>query len=392
MFSRRDFLKNASLALTAAAARPVLARPVDSSAATEATPFVKGKDGMIVRSFRFLDLEMPPEFANSWLTPVPHFYVRNHMIEPAKIDASQWKLNVGGEVEKPSSLSIDQLARLEQHSVTNTLECAGNGRAFYSPRVPGIQWERGAVGNASFSGPRLADILKRAGVKPTGKHVMFRGFDEAPGKVPQFMRSIPVEKALDPDTLVATHMNNARLTVHHGFPARALVPGWIGAASCKWLAEIKVLDSEFEGNFMKPGYRYPNQPVSPGAAVNPDDTHPLTALTVKSMIAAPGEDAKCKSGPVRISGVAWAGEADIVKVDISLDGGQTWNPASLGKEQAHYAWRTWTYDWKPVKAAAYPIRSRATDSDGRVQPETAAWNPGGYLYNAIDQVKVYVQG
>jgi sulfite oxidase len=392
MFSRRDFLKNASLALTAALARPALAGPVDPSETTEATPFVEGKDGMIVRSLRFLDLEMPPEFANSWLTPVSHFYVRNHMIEPAKIDASEWKLNVGGEVEKPSSLSIDQLARLEQHSVINTLECAGNGRAFHYPKVPGIQWERGAVGNASFSGPRLADILRRAGVKPTGKHVMFRGFDEAPGSVPQFIRSIPIEKALDPDTLVATHMNNAPLAVHHGFPARALVPGWIGAASCKWLAEIKVLNSEFVGNFMKPGYRYPNHAVSPGAAVNPDDTHPLTALAVKSMIAAPVEAAKLKAGSVRISGVAWAGEADIVRLDISVDGGQTWSPASLAKDQAHYAWRLWTFDWKPVVAAAYTIMSRATDSSGRVQPESAAWNPSGYLYNAIDRVKVYVQG
>jgi DMSO/TMAO reductase YedYZ molybdopterin-dependent catalytic subunit len=391
MFSRRDFLKNASLALTAAVTRPALARPVDSSEATEATPFVKGKDGMIVRSLRFLDLEMPAELAHSWLTPVPHFYVRNHMIEPPKPDLTEWRLNISGEVEKPLSFSVYDLSRLEQHSVTNTLECAGNGRAFYNPRVPGIQWERGAVGNARFRGPRLADVLKRAGVKVESKHVMFRGFDEAPGKVPQFIRSIPIEKALDPDTLVATHMNNAPLTVHHGFPARALVPGWIGAASCKWLAEIKVLNSEFVGNFMKPGYRYPNQPVSPGAVVNPDDTHPLTALIVKSMIAAPGEGAKLKSGPVRISGVAWAGEADIVKVDISVDGGQTWSPASLAKEQAHYAWRLWTYDWKPV-AAAYAIMSRATDSNGRVQPESAAWNPSGYLYNAIDRVKVYVQG
>lgn len=387
MFSRRDFLKDASLALAAAA----VARPVSALPAANAAPSMNGEDGLIVRSARFLDLEMPPEFANSWLTPASHFFVRNHMIEPAKIDVAQWKMTVDGEVENPLSLRMHDLVQLEQHSVVNTLECAGNGRAFQNPKVPGIQWQKGAVGNARFSGPRLSDILKRAGVKPSGKHVMFRGFDEAPGNVPPFIRSIPIEKALDSDTLVATHMNGAPLTVHHGFPARALVPGWVGAASCKWLAEIKILDSEFVGNFMKPGYRYPNQPVAPGEAVNPDDTHPLTALTVKSMIALPGEGAKLKSGPVLISGVAWAGEADIAKVDVSLDGGQTWSPASLGKEQARYAWRLWTYDWKPAKAAAYTIMSRATDSTGRVQPETAAWNPSGYLYNAIDRVNVHVQ-
>ena len=122
-------------------------------------------------------------------------------------------------------------------------------------------------------------------MKPTGKHVMFHGLDEVPGKVPPFIRSIPIEKAIDGDTLIATHMNDAPLTKHHGFPARSLVPGWIGAASCKWLSEIKVLDQEFDGNFMKPAYRFPNHPVKPGDPVNPDDTHPVTALSVKSVIA-----------------------------------------------------------------------------------------------------------
>ena len=153
--------------------------------------------------------------------------------------------------------------------------------------MPGVQWGKGAVGNARFTGVRLRDLLQRGGVKPTGKHVMFRGADEVPGNVPPFIRSIPIEKALDEDTLIALDMNGAPLTKHHGFPARAMVPGWIGAASCKWLTEIKVLDKEFIGNFMSPGYRVPNQPVKPGDAVKPEDTHPVTSLNVKSLIAAP---------------------------------------------------------------------------------------------------------
>ena len=128
------------------------------------------------------------------------------MFEPSSLDAGEWRLSVGGEVEKPMSLSLAELSKIESHSVTNTLECAGNGRAFHKPQLPGVQWEKGAVGNARFTGPRLADILKRAGVKATGKHVMFRGLDEVPGKVPPFVRSIPIEKAMDSDTLVATHM------------------------------------------------------------------------------------------------------------------------------------------------------------------------------------------
>jgi sulfite oxidase len=274
--------------------------------------------------------------------------------------------------------------------VVNTLECAGNGRSFQRPQVPGIQWSRGAVSTAKFSGPRLRDVLQRAGVKPTGKHVMFRGLDEVPGKVPPFIRSIPIEKALDGDTLVATHMNGSPLTKHHGFPARALAPGWIGAASCKWLTEIKVLESEFAGNFMSPAYRFPNQPVQPGEAVKPEDTHPLTALSVKSVIAGPTDGAKLKAGVVEVHGAAWAGEADVTKVEISTDGGTTWGPAKLGREEARYAWRLWTYDWKAPKSGDYTILSKATDSQGRTQPSTAVWNPSGYLYNAIDQVKIHV--
>jgi len=387
MKSRREFLKQVSRAALVAGAAPSMLTWALPQGQTVSVP---GEDGMILRSFRFVDLESPVEYFNSWLTPVPHFFVRNHMHEPSELDASGWRLSLGGEVEKPLTLSLAELSKMETHSIVNTLECAGNGRSLQRPQVPGIQWGKGAVGTARFSGPRLGDVLQRAGVKPTGKHVMFRGLDEVPGKVPPFIRSIPIEKALDADTLIATHMNGSPLTRHHGFPARALVPGWIGAASCKWLAEIKVLDAEFVGNFMSPGYRFPNQPAKPGDAVKPEDTHPLTALSVKSVISGPSDDATLKAGKVAVHGAAWAGEADIVKVEISADGGATWDIAKLGHDQAHYAWRLWSYDWKPAKAGDYTIQSRATDSQGRTQPATPVWNPSGYLYNAIDLVNIHV--
>jgi DMSO/TMAO reductase YedYZ molybdopterin-dependent catalytic subunit len=387
MNSRREFLKQLSgAALVAGAAPTVLTWAFPQG---QAVP-VPGEDGMILRSFRFVDLESPVEYFNTWLTPVPHFFVRNHMHEPIELEGNDWRLSLGGEVEKPLTLNLAELSKIETHSIVNTLECAGNGRSLHRPRVPGIQWGRGAVGTARFSGPRLRDVLQSAGVKSTGKHVMFRGLDEVPGKVPPFIRSIPIEKALDGDTLIATHMNGAALTKHHGFPARALVPGWIGAASCKWLTEIKVLDAEFVGNFMSPGYRLPNQPVKPGDAVKPEDTHAMTSLTVKSVITGPSDGANLKAGKVTVQGAAWAGEADIVKVEISADGGATWSPARLGHDQSHYAWRLWSYDWKPGKAGDYTIQSRATDSQGRTQPAIPLWNPSGYLYNAIDQVKIHV--
>jgi DMSO/TMAO reductase YedYZ molybdopterin-dependent catalytic subunit len=185
-------------------------------------------------------------------------------------------------------------------------------------------------------------------------------------------------------------MNGALLTAHHGFPARALVPGWVGAASCKWLTEIKVLDTEFEGTFMNPSYRMPNEAVKPGESVKPQDTHPVSGLTVKSLISSPSDGATLKAAAIQIHGVAWAGEADVVKVEISTDGGNRWNPAQLGREQAHYAWRLWGYDWKTPKSGDYVIMSRASDSQRRTQPAAAVWNPSGYLYNAIDQVKIHV--
>ena len=386
MRSRRDFLKHISAAALAAGAAPSIAWAFPQGEAVE----FPGEDGMVLRSFRFVDLESPVEYFNSWLTPVPHFFVRNHMHEPSELDSADWRLSIGGEVEKPLTLSLAELSKIETHSVVNTLECAGNGRNLYRPQVPGIQWGKGAVGTARFSGPRLRDVLQRAGAKPTGKHVMFRGLDEVPGKVPPFIRSIPIEKALDADTLVATHMNGSPLPKHHGFPARALVPGWIGAASCKWLTEIKVLEQEFVGNFMNPGYRMPNHPVQPGEAVKPEDTHAVTALSVKSVIAGPSNGASVKAGKVAVHGAAWAGEADISKVEISIDGGGNWTLAKLGREQSHYAWRLWSYDWKAKSAGDYTILSRATDSQGRTQPASAVWNPSGYLNNAVDQVKIHV--
>jgi len=387
MISRREFLRTASGAgIAAFSAPPILAWAWDESGLA-----IPGKEGLIVRSFRFLDLETPVEYFTTWLTPAQHFFVRNHMHEPSTLDPSDWKLTISGEVEKSYSLGLPALSKLETHSVVNTLECAGNGRAFENPKVPGVQWAKGAVGTGRFSGPRLHDVLAHAGVKPSGKHVMFRGLDEVPGKVPPFIRSIPLEKAMDPDTLIATHLNGAPLPKHNGFPARALVPGWVGAASCKWLTEIKVLDKEFDGNFMNPGYRLPNQPVKPGETIKPEDTHPVTALNVKSLIVSPTDGSTARSGLLNLQGVAWAGEADVEKVEISVDGGASWQAAQLGNDKSRYAWRLWSFKWHAPQSGEYTIASRATDSQGRTQPASPAWNPSGYLNNAIDTVKIHVQ-
>jgi sulfite oxidase len=357
----------------------------------DAQAMVPGKERLIVRSLRFYDLETPVNLLDSWITPVNLFFVRNHMSEPTSFDADGYRLKVVGEVEHPLELKLGDLAKMEPATVTNTLECAGNGRAFYEPHVPGVQWQRGAVGNARWSGPRLKDVLDRAGLKTTAKFVAFVGLDEPPGKVPQFIRGIPIEKATDPDTLLATRMNGATLNKHHGYPVRALTPGWIGAASCKWLTEIRVLDKEFDGNFMKPGYRLPVNPVAPGGDVV-GDTTPITRLNVKSIFTQPHDGREVRVGEgVQLSGLAWAGDAEVTKVEVSSDDGQSWQPAALGHEQAKYAWRRWKFEWHPADKGAHIIKLRASDSLGRVQPDQPGWNPSGYLWNGIERMKFYVK-
>jgi sulfite oxidase len=381
--SRRAFLSSSLIAGAAALT------PLDLFA-DDAAPRVPGKEKLVVNSYRFIDLEMPRSELRSWITRNDLFFVRNHVGEPFAIDADAYRLNIVGEVDRPLSLSLADLRRLESSQVTNTLECAGNGRANYVPHVPGVQWRGGAVGNARFRGPRMRDLLNRAGLKTSAKHVAFKGLEEPPGKVPQFVRSIPLEKANDPDTLVALEMNGVALPKHNGFPARALVPGWIGAASCKWLTEIRVLPAEFDGNYMKPGYRMPNHPGAPGADIDPNDTSPVTALTVKSMIASPADGSQLRAAPMRITGAAWAGEADVTRVDVSTDGGNSWAPAELGADHARYAWRLWHFAWTP-RPGSFVLLARATDSQGRTQPDAPPWNPSGYLWNGIDKVNVHVR-
>lgn len=366
-----------------------LGAPSSASTVDSAVP---SKDRLLSRSEYFINLETPVELMTEWITPVKHFYVRDHLFEPIGLNAAEWQLTIRGEVEKPLTLSLADLDQIPIHSVTNAFECAGNGRLLLDPKVTGTQWNKGAVGNATFSGPSLRSVLQRAGIKDSARHVQFRGLDfAAETKCPPFIRSIPVEKALHTDTLIATHMNGERLTMHHGYPARVLTPGWVGAASCKWLTEITVLEKPSEHYFMSEDYRFPNRPGKPGDPIPLEDTQPLTELTVKSLIATPAEGATLPPGTHVIRGFAWAGEADVTRVDISTDGGATWHAAQLGKDHARYAWRQWTCKWTPPRSGDYVILSRATDSKGRVQPDIPVWNPGGYLNNACDKVKVHVQ-
>jgi DMSO/TMAO reductase YedYZ molybdopterin-dependent catalytic subunit len=309
----------------------------------------------------------------------------------ARLEAKDWTLKIDGEVDKSLSLTLDELKKLPKATVTVTLECAGNGRAFYDPPVAGIQWEKGAVGTARWTGARLADVLKQAGVKPAGKYVALNGADKPIGKMPDFIRNLPMDKAVHPDTILAYEMNGEPLPQLHGFPLRSVAPGWEGAYAVKWLNHIQVIDKEHDGFFVKTAYRYPNRPVAPGAAVDPKDMVPLTGLVVKSFINSPLEGATFKPGKVRMTGFAWAGESSISKVDVSMNNGSSWSPAKLGKERERYAWQSFEAEFNITAPGSYLVMARATDDKGRTQPVAPQWNPSGYLWNVIDQVRINVE-
>ncbi len=387
--SRRSFLATAGQTGAVAGLSTLLPGPLGNVLAqTPAT--IRGKERLIVRSLRPEDLETPVGLFDSFITPNDLFYVRHHLYAP-RVDAGAWKLQVEGEVERPLTLTLDELKRFPRATVTVTLECAGNGRAFFDPPVAGIQWEKGAVGTARFTGARLADVLKRAGVRSTGRHVALDGADKPIAKMPDFVRNVPIEKAMHTDTIIAYDMNDVPLPALHGFPLRAIVPGWEGAYSVKWLQHIQVNLAEHDGFFVKTAYRYPTKRVAPGAAVDAKDMAPLTGLVVKSLITSPLDRSTLKAGVVPVSGFAWAGERDISRVDISTDNGASWSQAELGRERERYSWRNFRYEFRVAAAGFYSVMARATDDRGNVQPIEAQWNPSGYLWNVIDRVRINVE-
>ena len=346
-------------------------------------------DKLIVRSVRPEDLETPVALLDSWITPNDLFYVRSHLYAP-DITLRDWSLKVDGEVEQQLTLGLDDIKRMPRASLVVTLECAGNGRAFFDPPVAGVQWEKGAVGTARWTGVRLRDVLSRARLKRGAKFVLLDGADEPIGNVPDFVRNIPIRKALHPDTLLAYEMNGEPIPPKHGFPLRAIVPGWEGAYAVKWLKHVSVIDREHEGFFVKTAYRFPSKQPAPGAAVDPKDMVPLTGLAIKSIITSPADGARVRPGPVVIRGFAWAGELDVARVDVSTDNGATWQAAVLGSQRASYAWREFVFRWSARRPGSYAVLSRAIDSQGRSQPLVARWNPSGYLWNVVDRVRIDV--
>ncbi len=370
---RREFLE--SVARGAAATAVLGSRPAWARRALAAPP------GMIERADWPEHWETSlASLGRSWNTSNERFFVRSHFPAPS-IDPATWRLEVTGLVRKPFSLGLDELRAMPGRYVAHTLECAGNGRGLLPlPNTSGTQWGRGAVGNARWTGVPLATLLARAEVAPEAKHVWLEAADHAPfPTVPPFLRSIPADKAMA-DTLIAHGMNGVPLPALHGAPVRAIVPGWFGMASAKWLTRVRVEAAPSDNHFMAKGYRY----TYPGE--DPAQAPPVQELRVKSIITRPLDGIRVAPGILRVEGFAWSGPAGVARVEISTDGRATWRPAILVGERSPFAWRAWQADVSAMKPGTMTVMARATDSSGETQPIEARVNAGGYGNNSIHRV------
>jgi DMSO/TMAO reductase YedYZ molybdopterin-dependent catalytic subunit len=349
------------------------------------------RDGKIVRSDAPLNLEMPFEKLDGFITPTEQFYVRTHFPIP-KIEKKNWRLRVEGEVEKPFALDFGELLKLESRTIPATLECAGNSRNFLEPKVKGVPWGLGAVGNAEWTGVPLSILLDRAGVKAGACEVILEGADNGtlddpkspPGNA-RFARSIPIAKARE-DVLLAYRMNGLDLTAEHGFPLRAVVPGWYAVASIKWLQRIIVTDRPFSGYYQTIDYAFWKRD---GETV---ELVPLREMQTKAEIAQPKDgDVIPANSNVRVHGAAWTGDGEIVKVEISVDGGANWTEAKLDERPTRNAWRLWEFNWRtPSSARRQTLMARATDSQGRTQPAKRDPDRGTYMINHLLPITVEV--
>ncbi len=394
-FTRRDFLKTAG-ALTAMTALGEM--PLDLLAAIDERRLVRypEKTDLILLTSRPPQLETPLKYFMELVTPNDALFVRWHLANiPTSIDVNQWRLKVNGNTEKEVQFSLDDLKnKFEKVTYTAVIQCAGNGRSLFEPRVIGGQWKNGAMGNVTWTGARLKDILKQVGMKAGSVDVSFNGLDTGTlPTVPDFVKSLPIDKALEDDMLIAYEMNGQPLTMLNGFPARLIVPGWYATYWVKSLSDITVLNKPFDEFWMKTAYRIPDNPcgcIPPGS--KPQKTIPIHRMTTRSLIITPEERSGLKvNKPVDIRGIAFSGGYSIKDVVVSSDGGKSWGQAKLGKDLGRYSWIQWSYPWRPQKPGKYTLMARATNSIGESQPFEGLWNPSGYLWNKVEPLAVVVR-
>jgi len=360
---------------------------------------IEGKDGLTVLNDRPLNAETPPTLLDDSITPSNRHFVRNNGIVPGSAyedKANNWTLAIDGEVHNPVKLSLEQLKRFRHHTYALQIECGGNGRAGFLPPAKGNQWTFGAVGCAQYTGVRMKDVLKEVGLKDSAIYTGYYGDDihlsGAPDKE-TISRGTPIAKAMEDHTLIVWEMNGKPLPALHGFPVRAVTPGWPGSTSIKWLKRIFVRNKVHDGAKMTGhAYRIPKYPVPPGTNVPAEDMQIIESLPVKSLITRPHSKIKIsKNQSLNVGGHAWAGDRKVKAMHVSYDFGATWMPCELKDPVNPYAWQDWSATLNFPKKGYYEIWARATDNQGAMQPMVVpGWNPKGYLNNAMHRIAVYV--
>ncbi|WP_155670959.1 sulfite oxidase [Ornithinibacillus caprae] len=343
---------------------------------------------MITKSLSPENQETPIPFVQSDRVDKRLFFKRNHFSYPHLLSSSLYSLEIDGSVINPIKISLQHILKLPAKEVHTVLECAGNKRGFFRPKVFGEQWGKGAISQGVWRGISLKTLLQFTGLLDIEKEVVFIGNDY--GKTTNskqlhyFARSLPIEQALHEDTIIAYQYNGNPIPFKHGFPFRLIVPNWYAMASVKWVKRIEVIEKSFDGPFQCEDYiYYPNKENDAGA-------WPVTTKNVNSTIQKPLHMDELDTGKHIVKGIAWTGIGLITKVEISLNNGKSWNECELITTPKPYQWVQWEYEWNAAEKGEYTILSRATDSEGNKQPLIAYWNRKGYGYNAVDQIKIKI--
>ncbi|UYN96283.1 MAG: sulfite oxidase [Enhydrobacter sp.] len=403
--SRRSLLKGAGMATVAVTLPPVGSAFAQGGAAGGAPKGPKllemdGKAKLVVLGDKPLVAETPAEMLDDPVTPTDKLFLRNNGLFPDVAgDAKAWKIKIDGEVNTPMEITLgDLMGRFSNVTYQLMLECGGNGRAFFSPEARGNQWTNGGAGCPQWTGVRLADVLKAAGLKPSAAYTGHYGADphlSGDATKPSISRGVPIAKAMEEHTLIAFKLNGQDLPMIHGGPVRLVVPGWAGSTSAKWLTRIWVRDKEHDGPGMGGfSYRVPKTPIVPGSKGDEKDTQILEAMPVRSIVTFPADGTRLAAGTRKLDlrGHAWAGDNDVKSVDISTDYGVTWKSARVDAPANKYAWQRFTASVDLPSAGYYEIWARATDTKGVTQPFVAGnWNPQGYGGNPVNRIRVLVQ-
>jgi DMSO/TMAO reductase YedYZ molybdopterin-dependent catalytic subunit len=368
---------------------PSLAEGTRAEAVLDALP---GKKPLIKLAYRPPNYETPIDYLGSAITPNDAFFVRYHLSDIPQVDARTWKLTVSGEgANGQAQLTLDDLKAMPPAEVVAVCQCSGNRRGLFQPHVAGVQWGYGAMGCARWKGARLKDILDKVGIKKEAVEIVLDGADRGvTDKTPDFVKSLPVWKALEDKTLVAYEMNGQPLPHWNGFPARVIVPGWTATYWMKHVTSINAVTKPFEGFWMKSAYRIPLGKfpiVSHFATQETAANTPITEMVVNSLITSPAEGSAVKSGSnVTVAGIAWDGGYGIQSVDVSTDSGKTWSAARLGEDQGPFAFRTWSFDFTPRAAGRQSVMARAMNKIGQGQTAALIANPAGYHHNVLSTV------